>query len=125
METQNELEKEIGTIESERKILEPKKVKIVKVEIVVVGEKKNLKVSCEVQHPDIQDTIKISRVSLLIDKKVQGIGLWHNLDKEDKVQKGSALASFMNYLGAKKVIELEGKEVDTELEGKYLAFKAY
>jgi hypothetical protein len=31
----------------------------------------------------------------------------------------------MNSVGAKSLKELEGKEVDTELEGNYLCFRAY
>ena len=126
METQKELEKEIGTIESENKTLEPKKVKIVKVEIVPVGDKKNLKVNCQVEHPDYKDgTITISSVNALVDKQVKNSGIWYNLDKEENIQKGSALARFLVSVGAKNLKELEGKEVQTELEGKYLCFKAY
>ncbi len=126
METQDELNKEIGTTESENKRLEPKKVKIVKVEVIEVGEKKNKKVNCSVLHPDHQDgTITISSASYLKDKKVVNTGLWYNLDKEDKIQKGSALAIFINSTGSKNLKELEGKDVDTELDGNYLCFKAY
>ncbi len=52
---QEELQTEIGTIEMENKRLEPKKVKIVKVEIIEVGEKQNKKVNCSVSHPDYSD----------------------------------------------------------------------
>ena len=126
METQDELNKEIGTTESENKRLEPKKVKIVKVEVIEVGEKKNKKVNCSVLHPDHQDgTITISSASYLKDKKVVNTGLWYNLDKEDKIQKGSALAIFMSSTNSNNLKELEGKDVDTELDGNYLCFKAY
>lgn len=125
METQEELEKEIGTIEPENKTLEAKKVKIVKVEIVEVGDKKNKKVNCLVQHPDAEKEIKMSSVSALVNKSVKSIGLWYNLDKEENIQKGSALANFLQFTGSKNLKELEGKEVDTELEGNFLGFKAY
>jgi len=126
METQEELTKEIGTIESENKRLEPKKVKIVKVEIVEVGEKKNKKVNCSVLHPDYSDgTITISSVSYLKDKKVVNTGLWYNLDKEDKIQKGSVLAILLSSTNSKNLKELEGKEVETDTEGNYLCFRAY
>ena len=126
METQAELEKEIGTIEPEKKSLEPKKVKIVKVEVIEVGEKKNKKVNCLVQHPDYSDgTITISSVAHLRDKKVITTGLWFNLDKEDNIQKGSALAVFLESTGSKTLKELVGKEVNTELDGNFLCFKAY
>ena len=123
---QTELEKEIGKIEPEGKRLEPKKVKIVKVEIVEVGEKKNRKVNCSVLHPDYSEgMITISSVSYLRDKKIVNTGLWFNLDKEENIQKGSALAVFLTKTNSKSLKELEGKEVDTDLEGNYLCFKAY
>jgi len=126
MEKQEELEKEIGTIEPEKKTLEPKKVKIVKVEVIEVGEKHNKKVACSVEHPDYDDgTISISSVAYLKDKKVTTSGLWFNLDKEENIQKGSALATFLEKTEVKNIKELEGKEVDTELEGNFLCFKAY
>jgi len=125
METQNELEKEIGTIEPELQTLAPKKVKIVSSEIIEVGEKKNRKVVCLVKHPDKEEQIKISAVSYIKNKKVTETGLWFNLDKDDNIQKGSALATFLSFVGAKKITELAEKEVDTELEGNFLSFKAY
>jgi len=126
MQTQIELEKEVGIIELEKKTLEPKKVKIVKVEIVEVGTKKNKKVNCLVQHPDYSEgMITISSVSYLRDKSVVTIGLWFNLDKEENIQKGSALSVFLSQTGSKNIKELEGKEVDTELDGNFLCFKIY
>ncbi len=125
METQVELEKGIGTIESERKTLKPTKVKIVRVEIQEVGLNKNRKVVCQVDHPDADLPIGISSVAYLKDKKVTNSGLWYNLDKEENIQKGSALATFIESVGSKTLKEVEGKEVDTELDGNFLCFKAY
>jgi hypothetical protein len=126
METQEELEKEVGTIETEMKRLEPKKVKIVKIEVIEVGANMNKKVNCSVLHPDYHDgTITISSASYLRDKKVVTSGLWYNLDKEENIQKGSALATFLDSTSSKNLKELEGKEVETELEGNYLCFKSY
>ena len=125
METQIELEKEVGTIEPEMQHLKEAKVTIVKVEIIEAGEKKNRKVNCLVKHPDKEETITLSSVSYLRDKKIVTTGLWYNLDKEGNIQKGSALALFLNSTNSKNLKELEGKEVDTELDGNYLCFKAY
>lgn len=126
MEAQKELEIGIGTTESEMKRLEPKKVKIVKVEIQEVGEKKNKKVVCSVQHPDNDEPISISAVAYLKDKKVTNTGLWFNLDKEEKIQKGSALAVFLTKTASSNLKQLEGKEVETEFDSSnYLCFKAY
>jgi len=125
METQVELEKGIGTIESERKTLQPKKVKIVKVEIQEVGDKKTKKVVCQVEHPDADLPIGMSSVAYLKDKKVVNSGLWYNLDNEENIQKGSALATFIESTDSKTLKEVEGKEVETELDGFFLCFKAY
>jgi len=127
METQEELlNKEVGKIESESKRLEPKKVKIVKIDIIEVGEKKSKKVNCSVLHPDYADgTITISSVSYLKEKQVVTTGLWYNLDKEENIQKSSALAKFLNFVSSKNLKELEGKEFETELNGNYLCFRAY
>ncbi len=125
METQTELEKEVGTIEPEVQTLKAAKVKIVNVEVIEVGDKKNKKVNCLVMHPDKDEPITISSVSYLRDKAVVTTGLWYNLDKDENIQKGSALATFLSSMDSKNVGELKDKEVDTELDGKYLCFKAY
>ena len=125
MEEQNKLKIGIGTLESEMKSLKPAKVKIVKVSIVNVEKAKSDKVQCEVKHPDKEDTIVISSVTYIDNKEIITNGLWFNLDKEEKIQKNSALATFLKKLEVNSIEELEGKEVDTELDGKYLSFKAY
>ena len=125
METQAELENTIGTKEKEMKRLEPKKVKIVKVSVEPVGKEKNKKVVCQVEHPDADQLIAISSVAYLKDKSVKNTGLWYNLDEDGKLQKGSALVIFLQSTNAEKIIELEGREVETELDGNYLCFKAY
>ncbi len=69
MDTQTELENEIGTLELERKTLKPTKVKIVNVEIVPVGKNNNLKVNCLVKHPDTEQEIHMSSVAYLRSQK--------------------------------------------------------
>ncbi len=127
METQEELEKEIGSIEQEKTLLKPKKVKIVKVEIVEVGKEnhKNKKVNCIVKHEDKEETIVISSVAQLKEKNVITSGLWYNLDSEEKIQKGSALANFLERTDSSNLKALEGKEIETVLDGNYLIFKSY
>ena len=115
----------VGNIELERQTLKPAKVKIVDVKVVDVEKVKSKKVNCEIKHPDKEDTIKISSVAYLLEKQIVTKGLWFNLDKDGKIQKGSALAVFMESLDAKTLEELNGKEVDTDMEGNYLCFKAY
>lgn len=125
METQEELTTPIGTTESEKQILQAKKVKIVSVKIVAVEKAKSKKVVCEVKHPDREETFQMSAVAYLLDKQVVNKGLWFNKDKEGKIQKGSALAVFLSKVKAISVQDLVNKEVDTELDGNYLCFKAY
>jgi len=126
METQEELTTEIGNIESEKQILKPKRVKIVSVRIVAVEKAKSgKKVNCEIKHPDREETFEMSSVAYLQDKQVVTRGLWFNKDKEGKIQKGSALAVFLDKVGVKTISSLVGKEVDTDLDGNYLCFKAY
>lgn len=120
----NELDNEIGT--KEMKKIEAKPVTIVAVTIQEVGEKKARKVSCEVKHPDLEDTINISAVKTEIKKKLDAVGLWYNTDEDGKIRKGSALALFLQLLKAKSLRDLEGKEVQTtEDDQGYLVFKGY
>lgn len=124
MEEQDILKLETGTKEAQK--LEPKKVKIVKTFIEEVGDKKNQKLVCNVEHPDREEVVKISAVKYESKGKLAVTGLWVNLDEDKKIRKGSALAEFMKVLGAKSPKELEGKEVSTtEDEKGYLCFKGY
>lgn len=125
METQNLLSKEIGNIEPEKKeILKPKEVKIIKVSLR--DTKKGKIVNCEAKHPDKEENINISSIAYLRDKQVVNGGLWFSLDREENIQKGSALAVFLSSLGVKTLGELEGKEAKTELDDKeWLCFRAY
>ncbi len=124
-ETQTELDKEVGTIENEKKTLEPEIVKIVKVDVQEVGKDKTKKVVCQVEHSKADVPIAISSVAFLKDKAIKNSGLWYNLDKENNIQKDSALASFMVFSNVKTLRELEGLNVPTELDGKFLCFKSY
>src|SRR3990167_3958728 len=100
---QTELQKEIGTEEPKKKnALEPKKVKIVKVNFR--DTKKGKIVSCESKHPDSADNINISSVAYLKEKQIVNNGLWYTLDSKENIQKGSALATFMSKVGAKALV---------------------
>lgn len=125
MAEQTELNKVIGTEEpKEREVLEPKKVKIVKVNFR--DTKKGKVVTCESKHPLKEENVNISSIAYLRNKSVTNSGLWYALDSEGNIQKGSPLAVFMDKVGAKTLGELEGKEVETELDDeKWLCFKAY
>lgn len=125
MEEQQKLNRSVGNIEPEKKeVLIPKKVKIVEVRLRT--SKKGEIVECVSKHPDKEEPIKISSVSILKDKQLKTSGLWYVEDKDGNIQKGSALAVFLQKVGVNTPKELEGKEVDTELDdAKWLCFKAY
>lgn len=135
MEEQIKLE-EIGIGDKEITSLEAKKVKIVKVSIESIGEKKNLKVSLECEHPDKTDgTIKISSAKVERKGTLEIAGLWFNTDETDeerkegkigKIRKGSVLAIMMEHFKVTNVKGFEGMEIDTITDPKgYLVFKAY
>jgi len=116
---------EIGTIDKQK--LTPEKVKIVKVEIETVEKAKANKVVCYVEHPKATDEIKISSVKIEQGKdKVKVVGMWVNLDKDNKLDKNSATAVLLRFLGCKKIEDLVGKECSTaEDDGGYLCFRGY
>lgn len=123
METQAELKAKIGNIEPERILLKPAKVKIVNVSIEDTTKAK--KVVFEVKHPDKEETIKISSASHVVERNIKVSGTWLNLDKENNLQKSSTLVIFLQKIGADSIEGAIGKEVDTEMNGNYLCFKAY
>lgn len=124
---ENEMETEIGT--KEAVALEAAKVKIMNVELEPIKKNEKIigkKVVCVSKHPAKEEAIAISSVKFEKGNQIKTSGLWLNKDEDNKIQKGSALAIFMNKVGVKTIKELEGKEVDTTLDDKnYLCFKAY
>lgn len=125
MEEQTELKKAIGNLDPEKKeTLEPKKVKIV--EVNLRDTKKGKILECVSEYPGREENIRISSVAYLRDKQVVNTGLWFTLDKEENIQKGSALATFLTKMNVETPADLVGKEADTELDEKqWLCFKAY
>jgi len=127
LETQEILNLETGTIESEK--LAPKNVKIVEIRVEAVSkdEKKiGDKAVFVVKHPDKEDTIEISSVEYRKGKEIRTSGLWVGLDKEGKLQKGSALALLKDFYKAKVLSDLKDKELPTTEDDRgYLCFKAY
>ena len=118
----------IGDIEVKK--LDPKKVLVKTLAITTQKNKKDEVVGdivlMECKHPDQDDTIPISKVLYLKDKSIKEAGLWYNQDKEDNIQKGSALAALMSYVGVKTLSEFVNKELETEAnDAGYLCFKGY
>lgn len=125
------LNKKVGNIETVK--LQPGKVvaKDVTIEIqrkkdseVIAG--KIVHVRCK--HPDREELIDITKVLYRKDakEKVKESGLWYNEDKEGNIQKGSAVAVLMNFVGKTTLRALENTELETETnDAGYLCFKAY
>lgn len=125
MEEQGILTTEVGTKETERQTLKPARVKIVNVKIEHIEKAKSDKAVFEVLHPDREIGINISSLSYIDGNEIVTGGTWVNLDEDDKLQKGSALATLMKTLEAKTIQEIVGREIDTVMYGKYLCFKCY
>jgi hypothetical protein len=124
METQQEeLKIGLGKLENEKVMLKPAKVKIVNATIEATVKAK--KVVFECKHPDKEETIRISTAAFIENKQVKISGTWFNMDKESKIQKGSALYVMLTKLNANSIEETIGKDVDTDLENNYLCFKLY
>ena len=124
MEEQNELNIGIGT--EEAKTLNPEVVKIVKVEVIELGEKKSKKVVCSVKHSQQDEPISISGIKYESKGKLEEAGLWLNQDSKGLIRKGSALATFLIFVKVQTIQELVGKEVQTIQDSNgYLRFKSY
>ncbi len=125
------LDKKVGTLEPEK--LKPGKIVVKDISIQQQMKKGTDKpvgkiVNFMCKHPDKEDLIKLTKVLFRKDEKesVKESGLWYNEDKENNIQKGSALAVLMSFNNVSTLKELENKELETELnEAGYLCFKAY
>jgi len=126
------LDTPIGNIETDSLEAKPVTIKEIRIkEVNYVTNKTNKtsqKVMFKVEHPDkTEELIEISSVRFLKqDKIVTQSGTWLNLDKEDNIQKGSALTMLMTQLQAKTLEECKDKVIETILDNNgYLCFKAY
>lgn len=129
MEKQNELDTPIGNkdlLKLEPKDIEIKEVRVDKKE--KDGKEIGKLVVFVCKHPDRSELIEISQIKYLKNDKARVVGLWYNLDKEEKIQKGSVLADFMIFFNVAKLIELTGKKLPTTRQSEdsnYLCIKAY
>jgi len=118
------LTKPIG--DKEIKKLEASKVKVIHANIEEKGEKKTKLLVLECKHPQQEEHITLSKVQFIENKLVKTIGLWINLDEDENIQKGSALARFMKWNALLQLTDLKDKELETVLDEKgYLVIKAY
>ena len=130
METHELLKTEIGT--KETTVLNPAKVKIVSVEIQTKTkdgkEMDTPLVHFNCKHPDREDLISLSKVKFERNGKLEVVGLWAQLDEDNKFKKSSAVSAVMNFLSVSTLEEVYGKEIETTKQSEdntYLCLKAY
>jgi len=130
METQEILNKKVGT--KEFKKLEAKPVKIVSVKILEKSKDGNVMKSplvlFECKHPDQDDLISISKLKYVKGENIITSGFWVNLDSDGNIQKSSALDVILNFLKCSVLNDTIGREVNTSIESAesgYLCLKAY
>ncbi len=130
--TESILNKKVGDIEQEKKTLAPAQVTISS--IVEQTEKSDgtamsialMKVA--VKHPDKDELISISKVKTIKDDKIITRSLWKQLDKEDNIQKGSAIDDLLKFLKCDSLADTYNKEIETVIESEdssFLCLKAY
>ena len=121
----NDLEIPLGTTESVK--IEAKPVTVLSVRVDTIEKAKAKKAIFTCKHPDMQDFIDISATKFIAkDDKISTSGTWYNLDKEGKIQKGSALFALLSHYACLNLKAIEGQTVNTILDDKgYLAIKAY
>ncbi len=79
-------------------------------------------------HPDAQESIQISQVKIQDGDKLKVVGMWVDIDGDDKFQKGSTVAAVLEFLKAKSLSDVTGKTmdaIDESKDSKYLCLKAY
>lgn len=124
VEIQDELNLKVGN--KEVVTLKPGVVKVVDVKVEELGSKKAKKVICLCKHPNAEEPIQISGIKYEKKEKLVTTGLWVNKDDEGNIQKGCALAVFLNLCGVETPAELKEKELTTVSDDSgYLIFKAY
>jgi len=132
-EEQDIFETEVGNLEPEKKTLSEAIITIVgytKKTEKSNGEKmKTPLVEILCKHPNKpEEPIKISKIKTLPSDQVVTRSLWVQLDKENKIQKSSAIDDLLKYHQVDTIKELVGKTMDTSLENKesnFLCLKAY
>jgi len=116
--------KPIGNKEIEK--LQPKEVTVVEARIEEKGAKNTPLLVLSIKHPDEKELITLSKVQFIDGKNLKTIGLWISLDDDENIQKGSAIARFMDYYKVTELVQLKDKLLSTAFDEKnYLCIKAY
>lgn len=124
------LNTEVGDKEKPR--LGPAKVTILGVTIKRKNKKDEVMetplVTFICNHPNAEDTIQMTKVKIQDGDKLKVVGMWAQVDEDDKFQKGSTVAGVLEYLKAKSLQDVTGKTmeaIDESEDSKYLCLKAY
>ena len=130
METQELMKTGIGTKESQT--LNPAIVKIVSVRFQTEtkdGKKMDTPLAhFECKHPDKEDLISLTKVKYEKNGKLEVVGLWAQLDEDNKFKKSSSVSALLIFLGCSNIEETYGKEINTikqSEDNNYLCMKAY
>jgi len=131
METQKNYGK-IGIGTKENAKLKPSKVKIVGVEIQTKTKEgivmKSPLAHILVKHPDREEHVKLSKIKIERNGKLDVVSLWVSLDDDGLFQKSSAITSLLNFLKCFNLDDIVGKDIETIEQSKedtYLCLKAY
>lgn len=90
------------------------------------GKEQRAKVVLEVNHPDRDVAIKISKAKYEKDGVLKTAGMWITLGDDGKLVGTCALALVMKHYGLAKPKEFVGKDLETTTDEKgYLIIKAY
>lgn len=130
--TKTLLNSEIGNIEQEKKTLKAAVVTIAS----VLEEKEKPDgtpfklplIKVMVKHPEKDELISISKIKNLDKDKIITRSLWGQTDKEGNIQKGSAIDTLLTHLHCDRLVDIEGKAIDTVVESDdspFLCLKAY
>jgi hypothetical protein len=118
----------IGKLPKEK--LEAKNCLVENVDTEYVEKAKLTKAIFILKHPDKEDSLTLSNVTLMKQKKdkkeIVSTATWVFLDKNNELAMDSALVAVLRFYGANSLTEMVGKTIktDTDTEG-YLTIKAY
>lgn len=106
-----------------------KQVVVVEIEwetVTIEGKVIGQKVILKCNHPDSKESINISGIKYIANKRLKLSGLWLNFDEEGLLQGRSAVARMLRHYGKNNLLELKGLALNTEFDdGGYLVIKAY
>ena len=124
--------KKIGNKEGISLTAKPVQVQGLKAEIVKgkadgknAGKEVGKKLILICKHPDREEPLNLSNMVMRVGNTIKASTMWINLDDAGEIQKGSLIAQILTKYNVATLNDLVGKNIETELDGKFLAVKAY